>query len=143
MSVRRVKLIIDSVQSHASLVAEAVKGMCSLADLSPEDASLLSLCVFEAVTNSIRHAYKDEPDHQIDIVFALYQDQIRIEVSDNGDPMEQRAEPKLDFDPDDIRNLPEGGMGLHIIYETMDQVAYESSNRKNTLTMIKRLRKQS
>jgi serine/threonine-protein kinase RsbW len=139
LSISRVKLIIDSVLGHASLVAEAVKGMCSVADLSPEDASLLSLCVFEAVTNSIRHAYNDEPDHQIEVVFSLDQDQIRIEVSDNGDPMEQPEEPDLDFDPGDIRNLPEGGMGLHIIYETMDQVAYESSDRKNTLTMVKRL----
>ena len=113
--------------------------MCSLADLSPEDAGLLSLCVFEAVTNSIRHAYHDESDHQIEVVFSLDRNQIRIEVSDHGDPMEQPKEPHLDFDPDDVRDLPEGGMGLPIIDEAMDQVTYESSNQKNTLTMIKRL----
>jgi serine/threonine-protein kinase RsbW len=139
LSTSRVKLLIDSILGHASLVAEAVKGMCSVANLSSEDASLLSLCVFEAVTNSIRHAYHDEPDHLVEVVFSLDIDQIRIEVSDNGDPMEQPEEPDFNFDPDDIRNLPEGGMGLHIIYETMDQVAYESSDRKNTLTMIKEL----
>jgi serine/threonine-protein kinase RsbW len=113
--------------------------MCSLADLSLEDANLLSLCVFEAVTNSIRHAYKDEPDHEIEVTFVLHPDRIRIEVSDSGNPMEQQVKPDLNFDPDDIARLPEGGMGLHIIYETMDQITYESSNQKNTLTMIKRL----
>ena len=44
----------------------------------------------------------------------------------------------FDFDPDDLINLPEGGMGLSIICAAMDEVAYETGAGGNQLFLTKR-----
>ncbi len=124
--------------SNVSLISEAVRAMCALC-LSDKDAKLLSICLFEAVTNAIRHAYNNSPDHEVEVIVSIDEDKIRFEVIDSGEFMKQTQKPDLDFDPEDIENLPESGMGLFIVDKIMDQVTYESSEGKNILTMIKKL----
>jgi len=41
------------------------------------------------------------------------------------------------FDPINVENLPEGGMGLSIIHQIMDCVAYETTNGRNKLILTK------
>ena len=47
--------------------------------------------------------------------------------------------PVFEFDPTDVANLPEGGMGLHLIHSVMDEVRYHSEGGRNALTMRRRL----
>ena len=57
MSLRKVKLIIESDLDDVPLVGIAVNRFCSYAAFSETDAFNIELCVIEAVTNSIKHAY--------------------------------------------------------------------------------------
>jgi serine/threonine-protein kinase RsbW len=45
--------------------------------------------------------------------------------------------PTLEFDPDDIDSIPEGGMGLYIIDQLMTDSNYSTDNGINTFTMKK------
>ena len=46
---------------------------------------------------------------------------------------------ELIYDENDINSLPEGGMGLFLIKEIMDEVYLKRINDLNVLTMIKKI----
>ncbi len=136
---REVTLRIDSRFDHVELVARAVRGLCAAAGMPGRDAAGVEIAVAEAVNNVIRHAYGCETGHPIDVAFVLERGRVTIEVSDEGTPMAPRTSPVLDFDPADVASLPEGGMGLFLIHQVMDQVEVRRHGERNTLAMSRRL----
>jgi serine/threonine-protein kinase RsbW len=45
---------------------------------------------------------------------------------------------RFDFDPANLLEIPEGGMGLSIIASVMDEVTYRSDEGQNILTLLRR-----
>ena len=139
-----VHFAIDSELSNVSLIAIAVNKICRHLGLDEASASELELCITEAATNSIQHAYHGEPGHTVAIELTVLPDQLRIEVSDHGTPMpaeqvHQLQEGNLEFQPDAPSLLAEGGRGLRIIRRLMDEVSYSRVGKNNRLIMIKHL----
>lgn len=99
----------------------------------------VEICLTEALNNVIKHAYKGDHSQQIEILINLSDNVLEIVLIDSGMPREKIKEPTLDFDPEDIENLPESGMGLYIIHQLMDTVEYHSNNGKNFFTLKKHL----
>lgn len=139
MNPRRVVMHCDSRLDHVELLARAVRALCASTKLDPRDCARVELALVEAANNSVRHAYRTEPGHLLEVVFTEYDDRFVVEVSDEGKPMATLETPLLDFDPTDIENLPTGGMGLFLIHSVMDEVEYRSAAGRNTLAMTKRL----
>ena len=98
----------------------------------------ISLAVDEALCNIINHGYERRPDGRIWIdVWSLERGRpgIRIVVEDRA----QQVDPDTirSRDLDDIRP---GGLGVYIIREIMDEVAYEHRDGGGMrLIMVKRL----
>jgi serine/threonine-protein kinase RsbW len=137
---------IDSNLGNVSLVAVAVNRICVQLGLGDLIAGQAELCIAEAATNAIRHAYHGEPGHTVAIVLAAGTDQLNIEVSDSGTPMPVEQEQRLihgtrsiELQTTDRRSLPEGGRGLQIIHDLMDEVSYIRSDNINRLIMKKQL----
>lgn len=91
----------------------------------------LSLVASEALTNAIRHGKM--PGLPVRLGYCLDLDGITITVTDYGGG----------FDPDtvslpDFEVSPEGGYGIFIMKEIMDEVHYEQSTDGNTLILAKR-----
>lgn len=138
-AVRSVKLSIESRLDHVELLCRAVRALCSTAGVAPRDCAQVELAIAEAVNNVIRHAYHGEPGRTVEVTFVLEPQAFTIEVADDGEPMPDRPRTTFDFDPTDVENLPEGGMGLFIIGSVMDTVRYASHDGRNTITMSRRL----
>ena len=137
---------IDSNLGNVSLVAVAVNRICVELGFDDLSAGQVELCIAEAATNAIRHAYHDEPGHTVAIALAASSDQLNIEVSDSGTPMPVEQEQRLlhgtqaiELQTTDRSSLQEGGRGLQIIHDLMDEVAYVRSGNFNRLIMKKRL----
>jgi serine/threonine-protein kinase RsbW len=137
---------IDSHLGNVSLVAVAVNRICVQLGLDDLSAGQVELCIAEAATNAIRHAYHDEPGHTVGIALAAGTDQLSIEVSDSGTPMPVEQEQRLlngtqahEVETTDRTSLPEGGRGLQIIHDLMDEVSYVRSGNINRLVMRKQL----
>jgi hypothetical protein len=81
----------------------------------------VQLAMTEAVSNIIRHAYADYVGG-IHGLIALYPDRLEIDLFDVGTAYELQSPAPPDFDP---ANPPEGGYGLNIIRQVMDDVAYQ------------------
>ena len=141
---KKITLSIESQYHNVPLVNAAVRKLCSLVPFGDKDTYATELCVTEAVVNSIKHAYQDEPDHTVAVIFCLLATELVIEVQDTGksmDPalLEVNRDASLKFDIMDTDNIPESGRGLAIIQNYMDEVHYRVEENGNFLTMKKKI----
>jgi len=144
MLAKKITLSIESQYHNVPLVSAAVHKLCSLIPLSDKDAHKTELCVTEAVVNSIKHAYQDEPGHTVVVTFSLWASELMIEVRDSGKSMdlallEEKRDAALKFELSDIESIPESGRGLTIIRSYMDEVHFQVKGNSNCLTMKKKL----
>jgi serine/threonine-protein kinase RsbW len=91
----------------------------------------------EAFNNAVIHAYKDLDPGAVEVDMEVFQDLLRVKISDRGRSFVPDRVPEPDLDA-----LPEGGLGLFIIRNFMDRVQYERIGEINVLTMEKRLEPQ-
>ena len=98
------------------------------------EARGITLAFEEALTNKIRHAYKNLPDGRIQLAVKLEADSLVLELTDQGEP----PDPGRLFaqQPDGFRA---GGFGTHIIRDVMDSVEYRTTEAGNQLILMKRL----
>jgi serine/threonine-protein kinase RsbW len=134
-----ITLTIDSNLDDVGLVGVSVHALGKHLGLDESCADEVEICVVEAVNNAIEHAYLYKPGHTIEVLIQSNEEVLSISIKDTGNSMEQLDPPNLDFDPEDLDNLPEGGMGLYIIHNVMDKISYDSANGVNTFTMLRRL----
>jgi anti-sigma regulatory factor (Ser/Thr protein kinase) len=107
-------------------------------DLGDGEVFALTLALDEVLTNTISYGYDDELEHDIEITFAVDPGEIVITVRDDGrafNPLE-RETPDLDA-PVEERTI--GGLGIHLVRNFMDDLAYERQGNWNVFTMRKRL----
>ncbi len=96
----------------------------------------LKLAVDEACTNIIEHGYKGMDPGSIILSFRIESDRILVQITDFGHVFEPADAPKPDVEAA-LEDRQLGGMGLFLIYQTMDNIDYQSSEEGNTLTFTK------
>lgn len=139
----QITLTINSRLEDVLLIGMAVNRL-SAAFLSKEDSWRIELSVVEAVTNVIKHAYLYTPDKEVSVSLNFQDDRLRIKVMDRGCAMDPRLLKERDarifcFSRGNVQALPEGGMGIALINQIMDEVCYERDRGRNTLTLTKYL----
>jgi serine/threonine-protein kinase RsbW len=132
-------LSLDSRLPNVGFLGAAVGGICLLAGYGPPQADLLQLAVVEAVNNAIEHAYQGEPGNRVEVELRLKSGHLQFLISDRGRAMADPEPQEPSFDIEDLSSLPEGGLGLFLIHQIMDQVEYTSVAGKNTLSLTKML----
>ncbi len=142
MGLRKVKLIIESDLNDVPLVGIAVNRFCVYADFSETDAFNVELCVIEAVTNSIKHAYGGESGQEVVVTFTLSDAEAVFEICDKGTPMDPGRLKRADLSASHIEKLnidsvADCGRGLGIMKEIMDRVEYRSEKDRNCLVLKK------
>ncbi|WP_020585646.1 ATP-binding protein [Desulfobacter curvatus] len=137
---RENKTILFTIKSRLEnllMVRLAAKSIIAHVITDEIAAGQIELCLIEATTNIITHAYQSRQNQDIRIEVTLYDDHICFRLTDNGLPAKLLEKKELHFDFKDLNSAPEGEMGLFIIHSIMDEVTYTPGNMKNTLTMIK------
>ncbi len=144
MGLRKVKLIIESDLDDVPLVGIAVNRFCSYAAFSETEAFNIELCVIEAVTNSIKHAYGEQSGQEVVIIFTLSDNEAVFEICDKGKPMDPNRLKRADLatshvEKQNIDSISDSGRGLGIMKEIMDDVEYRSENEFNCLVLKKNI----
>jgi anti-sigma regulatory factor (Ser/Thr protein kinase) len=100
-----------------------------------EARTLLVLALQELGVNIVNHAYAGQTGQ---ILFTIEQSatDVRILVIDNG--LNAFSLPSEIIPPDPL-DLPEGGLGLFIIYQVFDEVAYDRLVAGNRWQLVKHL----
>ena len=132
---RTVRLTFPARPEYITLCRLALTGISRLRPVSEELLADLKLALTEAASNSVRHAYGEEGNGLVEIVYELHPDRLVIEVTDEGagfQPAPASAEPE---------SLSEGGLGIAIIRAIADEVEIGSraDGRGSRLRFIKTL----
>jgi serine/threonine-protein kinase RsbW len=105
--------------------------------IGPEATALVDLAVTEICSNVVRHSHPAHPEHTFEVVIRDRADTIEIEVRELGPPysFEIPEMPSMDVD---LMDLPEGGFGLAIVAESMDEFERRRDGNINITRMLKR-----
>lgn len=113
---RAVRLTIPAKPEYITLGRLALTAIAGVHPVTDETLYDLKLALTEACTNSVRHAYENGREGNVEIVYELEPDRLVVEVGDEGSgfkPLE------TDGSGDE---LEEGGLGIEIIRALADEV---------------------
>ncbi len=136
------KLQLESNPQALGLVRAAVERAAELLHFPEEESRAVVRSVDEALANVIRHAYQGKTGQPIEVTCRhLHRTQndvcttgLEIVLQDSGVP----ANPaKLKGRP--LDELRPGGLGLHFMRESMDEVELSRKKGKNHLRLVKYL----
>ena len=120
--------------------------LCQNLEKFGQSMGLSKKCVFEAnlaldelFTNIISYGFDDKNEHTISITIALQNDELVVNIEDDGIPFNPtNAEtPDLECSIEECRI---GGLGIHLAKNLMDEVCYQRCNDKNILTLRKNIK---
>jgi serine/threonine-protein kinase RsbW len=97
----------------------------------------VEICLTEALNNVIKHSYQGDQSRLIEITVSKVEHYLEIKIADTGQARKNLTVKELEYDPSDIENLPESGMGLFIIKQLMDEMDYYSESGKNYFILKK------
>ncbi len=110
-------LVIPAKAEYIALGRLALAGLLRSRAVEPEVLADVKLALTEACTNSVRHAYVDGREGEVEIRYELADETLAVEVFDEGGG----------FDPSPIESgadeLDEGGLGLAIIRALTDDLS--------------------
>ncbi len=91
----------------------------------------------ELLNNVVSYAYSDTDEHFIDVVIRIAGGQLEAVISDDGAPFDPfaRSAPDTDFG---VEEREIGGLGIRLVKNVMDSVAYECVADRNQVVISKR-----
>jgi serine/threonine-protein kinase RsbW len=121
-------------------VRGALERLAEVIGLSAEDSRAVTRAIDEALTNIVRHAYSGRPDGMIEVSCnrvapkpsAAGREGLEFVLCDHGpavDPAKLRGRSLADVKP--------GGLGLHLIRQSMDEVQYRRVDDTNEFRLVK------
>ncbi|AJC95582.1 anti-sigma B factor RsbW [Staphylococcus hyicus] len=140
-----IEMRLPASAEYVSLIRLTLSGVFTQAGASYDDIEDAKIAVSEAVTNAVKHAYKDKKEKgYINIGFEKCDTHIKIIVSDQGESFNYQ-ETKQQLGPykenENIDFLREGGLGLFLIESLMDEVTVDKETGV-TISMIKYIKKE-
>ena len=130
---RAIHLRIPAKAEYVTLCRLALTGLAQLRAMNAGTLADLKLALTEAVSNSVRHAYRTEDGH-VDITYRLHPDRLAVEVVDDGEGFDPDAAPAFEDE-----ELSEGGLGIAIIRTVADEFEIDSrpGERGSRLRFVK------
>ena len=133
-----VAITIKNSISEITGLQDKVTCLCEEHNLSEEIISDIKLVMEEVVSNIIFYGFDDDIIHEIIITLEFSDRLITICVEDQGkqfNPVDYNGKEAGGL----LEDYDQGGMGLIIIKELMDEIKYEYVVGRNTLSMIKKI----
>lgn len=132
----QMKLSFMSVPENVPLARVTVAAFAAQLEFTLEDLEEIKVAISEAVSNSIIHGYKNDPNQSVDVICTIYPETLEISVEDNGVGIENVAEAmQASFTTESERM----GLGFTFMQSFMDKLNVESErNRGTKVTMVKR-----
>jgi serine/threonine-protein kinase RsbW len=139
-SERAITLRLDSRVENVPLASSALRAVAGEVGFEQEECERLELCVVEALTNVIQHAYQGEAGHPVTLLVLVTEEELEMRVHDEGLPMPdgllERPEPE---EATEVDQLAESGRGLFLMRRIADRIDYRHGPEGNTLVLTRRL----
>jgi len=124
--------------TQVAALHQFVMQVCNDLHIDRHVASQLDLALEEAVVNVINYAYNapDAADATVQVQAQCDGKALQFTVIDSGKPFDPTLVPDTDITLD-AASRPVGGLGIHIVRHSVDQMAYSRENGKNVLKLTK------
>ena len=128
-----VELEIPSAPEYVGVVRQAIEGIARRMHFDATQIEDLKIAVGEACTNSIKHGCPRDDTHVVENRCTVESDGLTVEVRNN---IADCRSPDIPVTPDTNR---EGGLGLYLIRQLMDEVDLQWNDHTAVVKMVKRL----
>ncbi len=132
------ELKFKNEEQELSRVAEFMESVCDELQLDMHVAMKLQLALEEMVTNVIYYAYPKGTSAEITLSAKSDGKVLTFVLSDTGKPFDPTAKEDADIDVNPM-DREQGGMGILIVKNIMNEVSYQRLGDENRLTMKKQL----
>jgi len=132
--VTHLSLILRNHVSEIARLVERLERFGHEAGLPDDVTFRLTLALDEIVSNVIRHGFDDAGEHAIAVTLDIAGGTITATVVDDGSPFDPLDAPAPDLDAPLEERRP-GGLGIHLVRTTMDDVRYARDGDRNVLTI--------
>lgn len=105
---------------------------------SAQTLNLLLITIEELVINCIDYGYDDDKVHTIRLELSIGGRNLSITVVDDGHPFDPLSRPSPDLSLP-VQARPVGGLGIYLLRQLADEIAYQRRDGFNELTITKRL----
>lgn len=119
-------------------LSEFVDLVCEEAGFDMSTTMSLNLAIEESVVNVMNYAYPDGSKGHVDIEVTTDGNWMTFRICDTGTPFDPTAKAEVDTTLS-AEERPVGGLGIHLMRQIMDSIAYQYENSRNILTMRKLL----
>ena len=132
------RLAVSSSVENVRILAEFTREALSKS-FDDHDITTIEVAVVEAANNILKHAYALETGHPIELAIYNNGKEVEFLFQDYGPPFNLSELKPLQFNWDDIHDIPEHGRGVFIMNEVMDSVEYSRVDDVNQLLLKKAL----
>jgi len=132
------EIILKNRPEETRKLLAALQSFVGAHDLPKPVVQAADLALEEHLTNVMSYGYDDGREHEIRVRLETNASHLVIEVEDDGRAFDPTQVPAADTSlPLDQR--PIGGLGIHLIRRSMDEIRYERQAGRNVVRMSKRL----
>jgi anti-sigma regulatory factor (Ser/Thr protein kinase) len=117
-----------------AILRDALRRFCLEQGVGRKTLLQLHVTLDEIVSNIIKYAWPDGGAHELCVRMSAIDDTIRIEVIDDGQPFDPRTAPV----PRPARRARPGGIGIHLVRQLVDEIAYHRADNRNHVVVTKR-----
>ncbi len=128
----RMKIISDP--RLLPVVRSAVSELANVCGFQEEQRRRITLAVDEALSNVMRHAYKNRCDEEIELSCQVHEECLEFHFIDRGEAADRS---RICAQP--LDEIATGGRGTHLIRQIMDEVCYDRVPEGNRLRLKKYL----
>lgn len=132
------KLVVESRTENLSIIRDFVYSAALAVGFNDEIIENITLAVDEACTNIIKHAYKSNPNGQIEIKLNSDSNNFFIQIIDFGKSFAPDIIPEPNMQ-DYFREKRVGGLGMYLMKKLMDEVKYTSIPGKYNQVLLTKL----
>lgn len=138
----------DATQRYSLTLANDVRQVSRLNDfveqsarqmgIAPDVVMSLRLAIEEAVVNAMTYAYPPDTPGTVSVELSLSGSLFQCIISDSGAPFDPTGVADADITLS-AEERPIGGLGIFLVRQLMDGVAYERSSGNNVLKLSKNI----
>ena len=132
---QEIEIKVPSNPQFLKIIRGGISHISELCGFSEEECNALTVAVDEASSNIIRHTYGGNTEEVIVVNFRILQDRLEVVLRDFG----KKVDPEK-IKPRNLDEIRPGGLGVHLIKSTMDEVIYDNTPEiGNQLVLVKYL----